>query len=155
MADAAGTIPHLLFRLGDQHYALAIEQVIEVAAMVELVETPDIDDVFLGVANRHGAPLPVLDLRPVFRHPVPAVDTTTLFIVAHAAQQSAGLVVDEVLRIAHFDSSSLSQHVVRDRFVRSVVTHGDQMVQLLALSSLLAHYLPQAVSVHVEGEQTQ
>ena len=34
-------IPFLIFRLGDQRYALGIDEVVEVAAMVRLIDTPD------------------------------------------------------------------------------------------------------------------
>jgi purine-binding chemotaxis protein CheW len=147
----ADPIAHLIFRLGQQHYALAIEQVVEVAAMVELVQTPDVDDVFTGIANRHGEALPMLDLRPVFRQSAPVIDTSTLFIVARLGSQHVGLVVDEILRIDYFDTHQLPRHLIRDRFVQGVITRGEQLIQLITLPSLLATYLPQELPVHLES----
>lgn len=148
-------IAHLIFRLGQQHYALAIEQVVEVAAMVEVVQTPDVDEVFIGIANRHGEALPMLDLRPVFRQSAPVIDTSTLFIVARLSGQYVGLVVDEVLRIDYFDIHQLPRHLIRDRFVQGVITRGEQLIQLIALPSLLATYLPQDLPVHLESGSTR
>ncbi len=144
-------VAHLIFRLGQQHYALGIEQVVEVAAMVEVVQTPDVDEVFVGIANRHGEALPMLDLRPVFRQSAPLIDTSTLFIVARLSGQFVGLVVDEVLRIDYFDTHQLPRHLIRDRFVQGVITRGEQLIQLVALPSLLATYLPQDLPVHLEN----
>jgi chemotaxis signal transduction protein len=152
MKTVADPVAHLIFRLGPQHYALSIEQVVEVAAMVELVKTPDVDEVFLGIANRHGEALPMLDLRPVFRQSAPIIDTSTLFIVAHLSGQYVGLVVDEVLRIDYFDTHQLPRHLIRDRFVQGVITRGEQLIQLITLPSLLATYLPQDLPVHLESE---
>ncbi|MBZ0303245.1 MAG: chemotaxis protein CheW [Anaerolineae bacterium] len=151
--DEAAWVAHLIFKLDQQHYALAIGQVVEVAAMVDLVATPDVDEVFLGVANRHGTVLPMLDLRPIFRQPVAPVDTSTLFIVARADSQSVGLVVDEVLRIEYFDLSQAARSTSRGSFLQGIVTRGEQVIQLVALASLLAAWLPQDIPADFEGEQ--
>jgi purine-binding chemotaxis protein CheW len=151
--NEAVLVAHLIFKLAQQHYALAIEQVVEVAAMVELVETSDADAAFLGVVNRHGEILPMLDLRPIFRQPAAPVDTATLFIVARAGGQHIGLVVDEVLRIDYFDVRQVARSASRDQFVQGIVTRGEHVIQLIALPSLLAKYLPQDMPAYFEGEQ--
>jgi purine-binding chemotaxis protein CheW len=63
--------PVLTFTLGDGIYALPIEEVIEVAAMVELIPLADAPPEILGMVNRHGEIMPVLDLRQVFKQPAP------------------------------------------------------------------------------------
>jgi purine-binding chemotaxis protein CheW len=151
----AAPAPHLIFKLGDQHYALMIEHVLEVAAMVELVTTPDVDAVFLGIANRHGEPLPMLDLRPVFQQSDACIDTSTLFIVAWLGDQRVGLVVDEVLRIEYLDTTRMPRYTGSDRFVDGVLTYGEHLIQFVALPSLLAHYLPQHVPAYVESGQVR
>ncbi|MBZ0287863.1 MAG: chemotaxis protein CheW, partial [Anaerolineae bacterium] len=45
--------PFLTFSLGTQRYALAIEEVVEVATMVELVQVAGMPPEVIGVANRH------------------------------------------------------------------------------------------------------
>jgi chemotaxis signal transduction protein len=86
----AERLPFLLFQMGPQYYALAIDGVVEVAAMVELVQTPGINAEFIGIANRHGAVLPMLDLPVIFRLPPTKIDMSTLFIVVQAADRRAG-----------------------------------------------------------------
>ena len=147
-------IPFLIFRLGDQRYALGIDEVVEVAAMVRLIDTPDTNAVFLGLANRHGEALPVLDLRPVFGQAAPRIDTSTVFVVARAADQPVGLVVDEVLHIEYFDPRQVPASSAQDRHVRGVITRDEEIFQLIALPSLVAKYLLSAGPANTEGGQT-
>ncbi len=146
-------LPYLILRLGQQHYALSIDEVVEVAAMVALTATPDQDEVLLGIANRHGAPLPILDLRAVFRQPVRPIDTATLFVVVQVAGQMAGLVVDDVLRIEYLDAPQPAPHRAQNQLIQAVIAHHDQIIQQLALPTLLARYLPQGVPAAIESTQ--
>ncbi len=143
----------LIFLLHQQYYGLTIQQVVEVAAMVELVATPGTDDVFLGAANRHGEVLPMLDLRPIFRQPAARIDTSTLFIVAQVDSLLVGLVVDEIQRIEYFDSRKIRPATSREPLVQGVVPYGENLIQIIALSALLEKFLPQAVPATFEGEQ--
>ena len=141
----AESVPHLIFLLGKQYYALPITQVIEVAAMVELTQTPNTNREFLGVANRHGAVLPILDLRPVFRQSTPRIDISTLFVVATTGEREVGLIVDEVLQIEHFSADQIAhRQSSHERHIQGIVSHNQRLIQVIALSNLLAQFLPQA-----------
>lgn len=142
----------LIFLLHQQYYALTIQQVVEVAAMVELVATPGTDEIFLGAANRHGEVLPMLDLRPIFRQPAAPIDMATLFIVAQVDGQQVGLVVDEVQRIEYFESGQIRPASSREVLVQGMVPYGENLIQIIALASLLELYLPRAVLATFEGE---
>ena len=144
MMAEAGTqpIPHLIFRLGLQQYALVVAQVIEVAAMVELVDMPHTPSAILGVANRHGHVLTMLDLRHVFDQPTAKIDIATLFIVAQHHDRQVGLVVDEVQQIEYFDASLVAQPTSAEKYIHGIVTHGGNIVQLIALPSLIVAFLP-------------
>src|SRR5688500_12439522 len=86
----------LTFRLGDQQYALPIDDVVEVAAMVELTRISGVRPEILGMINRRGTPMLLLDLRAVLGQDAPPVDVSTLFIVTVHNEQPVGLVVDEI-----------------------------------------------------------
>jgi purine-binding chemotaxis protein CheW len=138
----ADVLPFLTFSLGKQLYALPIDQVVEVVAMVELVTVPDTPPAFLGAANRRGSVLPVLDLRPVFQQEATPITPATLFIVAADGKREAGLVVDEVLQVVYFSSDQVSGASVREQFVLGIIPHQDQLVQFIALPALLTRLLP-------------
>lgn len=136
--------PALVFRLDTQQYALLIDDVIEVSAMVALAKVPDTPPGLLGVANRHGDVLPILDLRTVFGMTPLTVNSTTLFIVVQAGAQVAGLVVDEVYQVKYlaYDPSRLARGA--GKYIQSIVSEADSLIQILALRTLLAEYLTQA-----------
>ncbi|MBC7811375.1 MAG: chemotaxis protein CheW [Burkholderiales bacterium] len=171
------TTPVLTFRLAQQCYALLIEDVVEVAAMVKLVTIVDAPTEVLGVANRHGAIVPVIDLRRVMRSlrekqpaanvvdaTMPTVKDTTpeLFIVVNHSsgrrigRQLAGLVVDEVMQVEYIDFTGQQVAPGSGRFVQGIITHhagdSDELVQVLALPPLLAAFLPDGDAMPLEGE---
>lgn len=135
-------LPYLLFRLGPHHYGLSISHVIEVAAMVELVATPGTHPAFLGVANRHGGVLPVLDMRAIFGQTATVIDTTTLFIVVQHAGTQAGLVVDEIQQIVYLEPEQLRQSEKDVKYIQGVITRQGSIIQLVALPPLIAEFVP-------------
>jgi chemotaxis signal transduction protein len=132
--------PFLTFSLGSQRYALPVEQVVEVAAMVEVASVPDSPPEFLGVVNRHGNVLPMLDLRPLFQQKATPLTPQTLFIVATYGGQQVGLVVDDVNQVESF-SIERSLHM-GETFIQSVVPHRDYLIQIITLPALIARALP-------------
>lgn len=101
MTDPASFVSVLTFRLDRQEYALPVDEVVEVAALMELTRIADSVPELLGIANRHGTALPVLDLRRVLDAPLAPLDATTLFIVGSHDGQMVGLVVDEVQQVEY------------------------------------------------------
>lgn len=144
--------PFLTFRLGQQTYALPIAQVVEVAAMIELVTVANAPPALLGVVNRHGSVLPLLDLRLVFGQPAAPITDSTLFIVAAVGMRQVGLVVDEVYQVVYFDTVQLAASPIRERYVECILTYRDQLVQIPALSALLAAFLPEGAAEYRYSE---
>lgn len=135
-------LPFLTFRLGEQSYALPIEQVVEVAAMVEVTTIAGAPPALLGAANRHGSVLPLVDLRQVFNQPVNPVDDSTLFIVVVLGERQAGLVVDEVYQVAYFNPQQVAASPLSETYISSVLTYREHLIQIVALPALLASFLP-------------
>src|SRR5512145_2335708 len=111
----------LTFSLGPQIYGLPIEDVVEVAAMVELVEMPDAPPALLGMMNRRGNILPMLDLRQVFNQAATPVSTTTLFIVVAHGLRMAGLVVEEIRQVEYVNLSQ--QTPTSGKYIRGIIHH--------------------------------
>lgn len=128
-------VPILAFEVRQRRYALRIEDVVEVAAMVEIVPLPDAPAGVLGVVNRHGEMLPLLDLRHVFHEDAAPVDDSTYFIVVESAGQRAGLVVDAVDVVKYVPADAF-QPVPDNRFVRAIVQHENDLLQVLDVQPL-------------------
>lgn len=134
----AHSLPILTFRLEDQTYALAIGDVVEVAVMVELIHLPGAPDEFLGMANRHGEALPMLDLRRIFGFAPRPLSTATLFVVAEEGEQRVGLVVDEVHQVEYVPFSHLRE--TTNPYIHRVISHKSGLIQMIALAPLLKRY---------------
>lgn len=147
MAQPGGTIvqnqiPILTFSVGEKHYALPIDVVVEVAAMVEVIDVPESKPALLGVVNRHGTVLPLLDLRRIFQVPLTPIDVSTLFIVARYGQQLVGLVVDTVFQVEYIENKQIEATPAYGDYVQQIVSQGTKLIQLLALPPLVSRFLP-------------
>lgn len=133
----------LTFRLGTQDYALPIEVVVEVAAMVALTTVPGAPAALMGFANRHGEALPVVDVRQLIGLSPHTVTANTLFIVVELAGQRAGLVVDEVYQVKYWRHETA--HLARGagQFIEFIISEGANVLQIMALEPLLTAVLPE------------
>ncbi len=136
----------LTFRLGVQEYALAIEEIVEVAAMVEVTHLADtaLYPEIVGMVNRHGVPLLLLDLRRMLQIEAAPLNAATPFIVASYKGRLVGLVVDEVQQVEYLQSflPSTGPHL------RGVVSESrTRLMQIFSLESLLRTHLPHEFEV--------
>ncbi len=144
MADISNTtqqIPLLTFRLAEQHYALLIDNVIEVAGMVELIVAPDSPQEVLGFANRHGEALPILDLRKIFLQEAKPISLATTFIVVEADGQKCGLVTDEVLTVEYVNSDQIQRGQQKQHFINGMIQHEQHLIQMVSVTALINNFL--------------
>lgn len=136
-------IPILTFSLGDQLYALPIADVIEVASMVELVQVASPDPTLLGMANRHGKPLPMIDLRQIMTPQATSfeVDSTTLFVVVRHQEQLYALVVGEIHQVEYVPSDWLDTSTATANYIRGIIGQRERLIQVVDLDTVLSPYL--------------
>ena len=141
MSSSESLIPLLTFRLAKQYYALHIDDVLEVAAMVAVTALPNASDAFLGIANRHGEVLSMIDMRMAFNLDTAEVNTSSLFIVAQTDAKRVGLVVDEIFQVKYLPRTTFSTMHGAGQHITHIISDGDRLYQLLNLKSLLSVYL--------------
>ncbi len=117
----------LIFRLGDDEFALPVEAVVEVARAPDRVtRVPKAPKFVEGVINLRGAVLPVIDQRQRFDMPRLEEGECRRLVVVQTGRHRAGLIVDsvsEVLRTtadAIKDAPDLTEDIAR--LVNGVVT---------------------------------
>jgi chemotaxis signal transduction protein len=93
---------HLRIRLGDEHYALGIEYVLEVLELGELTPVPGSAATVLGLHNLRGEIVASVDLRAVLGI-AGGGEPRHMVVVADGAHR-AGLAVDEL-----FDPAALPE----------------------------------------------
>lgn len=141
-------LPLLTFALGDQDYALPIGDVVEVAVMVALTRLADVPAAVLGMANRQGQVLPMLDLAQIMGHDPVMIDDTTLFIVA-GASRLAGLVVDTVRQVEYVSRNKLDKSAA-GKYIRGIISYEQRLIQVIELDAVLNAYLSDAWSLESE-----
>ena len=134
-------VPVLAFQVRQRTYALTVTDVVEVAAMVEWLPLPDAPLGVLGLVNRHGEMLPLLDLRQLLYGQAAFVDDSTFFIVVERDGQRLGVVVDAVDTVKYVPADAF-QPVPENRYVRAVVQHEHAFLQVLNTSTLFACIAP-------------
>jgi purine-binding chemotaxis protein CheW len=94
---------HVRVRVADEHYALAVEDVLEVAELGDVTPVPGAGAAVLGVRNLRGQVLPVVDLATVFALP-PA--QSERIVIAERGGLRAGLAVDAVAGVEELPDAS-------------------------------------------------
>jgi purine-binding chemotaxis protein CheW len=132
--------PALTFRLGEQIYAFPLDHVVEVAAMVELIMISESPPDVLGMANRHGELIPIIDLRQMMGLSALAIGLNTLFIVVKYETTLLGVVVDDILRVEYLPMKQLQQTGTWGKYIEGLMSHHQQTIQFIALKAVMARY---------------
>jgi purine-binding chemotaxis protein CheW len=138
MSPDAVRLPILTFRLGERRYAILIEDVVEVAAMVDMLSIPAERPEVAGYVNRRGSILPLLDLRTVFKQPGTPITSASVFIVVAGGNQQIGLIVDAVQQVEYVDALQMSDTLASSPYLHGIISHQDDMISIVALPSLMA-----------------
>jgi len=94
---------HVRVRVAEEHYALAVEDVLEVAALGDVTPVPGAGPAVLGVRNVRGQVLPVVDLATLFGLS-PAQPAR--IVIAERGDLRAGLAVDAVTGVEDLPEAS-------------------------------------------------
>ncbi|QPC84667.1 chemotaxis protein CheW [Phototrophicus methaneseepsis] len=128
----------LTFMLAGRRYAMCVTDVVEVSAIVALNEAPGAQAGLLGIANRHGTPLPVYDLRLLMQMGARQVSVDSLFIVCKAYQAHVGLIVDEIQQVIYVPRHAISSVAGAAPAFEEVASYENALIQLIAPGPLLA-----------------
>ncbi|MCV2873346.1 chemotaxis protein CheW [Defluviimonas sp. WL0050] len=143
MSDAGEIVELLAFRLGEERFCVDVTAVRELRSWGRPTPLPHAPAYLSGVINLRGTILPVLDLATRLGLPPLAGGDRNVIIVAEAAGQSAGLIVDAVSDIHRVERGALEAPPAMASDGQTVCISalsliGDQMVRVLDLAALLS-----------------
>lgn len=124
---------HLKVRVGSEHYALAVQDVLEVAELGEVTPVPGAPPSVLGVRNLRGMVLPVVDLGQL--------------LAATEAGEAGGLVVGEregrrvglgVTELGDVEQLPAIAEQSQSPYLRGTTWLGDALVGVVDLDAVLA-----------------
>lgn len=105
------TIPVLSFILLDTHLCIDLHYIIKVLPLLMLESVPNSENYLVGLMNIENKISPVMDLalRLGMERTQPyTINTPILYCMEQ--EQSAGLIVDEVIGLRHIDQESIQQN---------------------------------------------
>src|SRR5262245_8906736 len=142
MPDATPTrsAHYITFRLGDELFAINVNQVREVLDMSVITRVPHAPSYMRGVVNVRGSAIPVVDLRVKFGLPPTADTVNTRIVVIELSLDGEAVVVggiaDSVHDVMEMDASQVEEAPRmamrwRAELVQGLGKHGDEFVIIL------------------------
>jgi purine-binding chemotaxis protein CheW len=132
----------IIFVMGDLRYAVEMSHIDEVVRSPSITPVPGLPDWVLGVTNLHGDIISVVNLARFLDIEMPAHQKDASMVVAHAADQRIGLVVDDTEVIYTFPTEQVisppfkvSAQLVS--YLRGAVERQGEYIRLLDCEHLL------------------
>ncbi|MBW6527453.1 chemotaxis protein CheW [Sphingomonas sp. RHCKR7] len=110
---AAGEFQVVVFALGDEQFALSVDEVREILDRRDPYRVPNAPVWLLGLCDVRGASVPIIDLRlrlgltPVAVTPMTRILVVEVALVGRAAAVTLGLMVDRVLDVRAYAAATL------------------------------------------------
>ena len=136
----------LLFKAGQERYAIPARRVHEVVPLVLLRFCPGAPGYVAGLLNYRGSAVPVVDLSRLLAQKPSAPRLSTRIILADYASRGAGknrligLMAEEVTQTVEKDESEFAQPGVAAEgapFLGALCCEGPDMIQLVRIEDLL------------------
>lgn len=133
----------LLFRLGEEQYALPIETIVEITRPRSATHVPNSGEEVVGIISLRGTVVTILDVRRKLGHAdeVRMTDDTRVIVVEYRGE-TCGFLVDRVSRVVRVARDEIENHPVvnsseQSEFIRGVFQHNQKLSILLDLDRLL------------------
>ena len=138
MPDTNNPRQLVVFTLGTEHYALAIQQVHEIIRYSEPRSVASRADWVRGVISLRGRIVPVYDLAARLGVPSELTEQTKIVIV-EAGNETAGVIVDGVEEVLTVDDAQMLEAPGADTtLIDSIAKIGTRLVVLLKPSAIFS-----------------
>lgn len=133
---------YIEFGIGEEHYAVKIEDVYEIIRMQSITDIPFSRRYIKGVINLRGKVVPVIALRVLIGLPDEAYTKSTRIVVVKHLKESVGIIVDSVNKVTSYsDIQPAPEQVgnVNGSYFRGIGVRGKELVGILKLDEVLLH----------------
>jgi purine-binding chemotaxis protein CheW len=144
----SGVFQIIVFKQGDEEYALQIDQIKEVVITPPITRLPQTPDFIKGVANIRGNIIAILDLEEMFNlRRTSSVDGNNNFtLVVESEDVKLGLLVREVpntlsVSAADFDESVniVQDSSVDSNYIRGIIKSNGRLIILIDIFKVIDH----------------
>jgi len=123
----------LIFRTGDQQFALPLESVEQVVQAVNITSLPDAPDYISGVINYHGSIIPVLNTRKLFMMTKRELKSNDQFVIVKTATVFMALWVNSTRVVADMledDFIDIQEIRYGEKHIKGVVKSEKEIILL-------------------------
>lgn len=137
------TFQIVIFRLGNEEYALNIDQIKEVVRTPSITRMPQSLTYIKGVANIRGNIIAIIDLEEKFELKENSVNTSDTFtLVVESDQHKMGIIVNEVPNTLAISPSDLDQSMVAaendQNYITGIVKLGSRLIILMDIFKVMS-----------------
>jgi len=120
------------FRVGDEHYALPLDDVQSIERMQPIRPVPLSSRHVVGILNLRGVVMTVCDLRSILSTAMaPTGDDTRLLVAG-----GLGFIVDEALDVIEIDPERVEPRTEAHALITGLIQDGDTLLALLNRATL-------------------
>jgi len=140
---AENVVELLTFVIAGEHYAVHIENIVEIVTPRPVTRIPNADESIVGIISLRGTIVTLVDVRRKLRHPpAAAAGADTRIVVLEHRGETVGFEVDRVLRVVKTDAGAIEPHPVvhsseLDDAIEGVFRQANALTILLDLDKLL------------------
>lgn len=132
----------VIFRLGDEKYAVDISNVSGISDFGEITKVPNAPYFIQGIINLRGDIIPIVNLKKRFNIAEKESDAETRIIIHKIADKDIGFIVDEASQVVKIDDTEIevAPDIIKGRereYIDGVGKIGDSIVILLDLEKIL------------------
>lgn len=147
MSTSTETAQCITFRLGDELFAISVNQVREVLELTQITKVPTAPEYMRGVVNVRGSAIPAVDLRQKFGLPLGQDSVNTRILVLELEIDGEltvlGGIADSVHEVVEFEATEIKPPPSismrwRTEFIRGLGKRGDQFVIILDIAKVFA-----------------
>lgn len=123
----------LIFRTGDQQFALPLDSVEQVVQAVEITSLPDAPDYISGIINYHGSIIAVLNTLQLFMNTKRELDANDQFVIVKTGTVFMALWVDStrvVVDLPENDLIDIKKIRYEKKYVKGVVKSEEGIILL-------------------------
>lgn len=132
----------VVFKLGQEEYAVDIMQVNTIERMMPITRVPKAPEFVEGVINLRGEIIPVIDLKKRFGIPSGEITADTRIIIVMLDDLTVGMIVDSASEVVQLPQESIEPPPsvagnVSSEFLEGVGKLGDRLLIILNLEKIL------------------
>lgn len=129
---------YIVVMVGSEQYGIDISYIDNIVRMQKITRVPKVQTYFKGVINLRGEVVPVMSVRKKMGLEDDVLTNASRIIILKLEENaSLGVIVDEVREVVNLSEDEIDKVSNKGRFINGIGKHGDQLISLLEINTLV------------------